>query len=121
MKSVVLVLAAAMALRGAGSPAGANRLRAGSTSESRSNPYAGNADAVAAGRKLFRNECAQCHGAEAVGSAKAPSLRSRRVQEAPDDALFKFLTNGKLRHGMPSWSRLPEERRWQIVAYLKSL
>jgi hypothetical protein len=43
------------------------------------------------------------------------------VHEAPDDALFNFLTNGDLRHGMPSWSRLPEQRRWQIVTYLKSL
>ncbi len=105
MKSIVLVFSLAIAL----------------TAAQASNPYAGQADAVAAGRKLFRNECAQCHGAEAVGGPKAPSLRSRRVQEAPDDALFKFLTNGKLKHGMPSWSRLPEQRRWQIVTYLKSL
>jgi len=105
MKTIVLFFTAAIAL----------------TAAQRSNPYAGQADAVAAGRKLFRNECAQCHGAEAVGGRKAPSLRSQRVREAPDEALFKFLTNGKLKHGMPSWSRMPEERRWQIVTYLKSL
>ena len=105
MKRIVLAVAALLAL----------------TAAQRFNPYAGQPDAVAAGRKLFRNECAQCHGAEADGGPKAPSLRSPRVQEASDDALFKFVTNGRLKHGMPSWSRMPDERRWQIVAYLKSL
>ena len=32
-----------------------------------------------------------------------------------------FVRGGNLRHGMPSWSGLPELRRWQIVAYLKTL
>ena len=30
----------------------------------RTNPYAGNRDAVAAGRNLFANNCAKCHGEE---------------------------------------------------------
>jgi mono/diheme cytochrome c family protein len=85
------------------------------------NPYAGQPSAVVAGRKLFRHQCAACHGAEASGSESAPSLRSAQVQEANPAALFSFLTNGNLRRGMPSWSRLPEQRRWQIVTYLKSL
>ena len=32
-----------------------------------------------------------------------------------------LLTNGNLGKGMPSWSRLPEQQRWQLVAYLKTL
>ena len=39
----------------------------------------------------------------------------------PDAALVQFLADGNLRKGMPSWSRLPEERRWQLARYLKSL
>jgi hypothetical protein len=39
----------------------------------------------------------------------------------PDAALVQFLTDGDLRKGMPSWSRLPEERRLQLVRYIKSL
>jgi len=31
------------------------------------------------------------------------------------------LRNGSLRHGMPSFAHLPEQQRWQIVTYLKSL
>jgi hypothetical protein len=43
------------------------------------------------------------------------------VHEKSDAALFSFITNGDLKRGMPAWSRLPDERRWQIVAFLKSL
>lgn len=77
--------------------------------------------AVLAGQKLFRQHCAACHGAEAAGSRWAPSLLRDEVQARDPEMLFRFISNGDLRHGMPSWSRLPEARRWQIVSYLKSL
>ena len=75
-------------------------------------------DAALAGQKLFRQHCEGCHGAEAIGTHRAPGLRTTGMNE---DALFRFVTNGDLRRGMPSWSRLPDERRWQIVAYIKTL
>ena len=78
-------------------------------------------NAVGAGAKLFREHCSRCHGATADGHADAPSLKTARVHQRTDSALFTFLTNGDLKRGMPSWSRLPDERRWQLVAYLKSL
>jgi len=74
-----------------------------------------------AGQKLFRQHCSGCHGMDAKGTHYAPPLRSNEVAAMDTDALFRFVTNGDLRRGMPSWSRLPDERRWQIVAYLKSL
>jgi mono/diheme cytochrome c family protein len=85
------------------------------------NPYAHDSGAVRAGGKLFRYHCAECHGGDANGSRFAPTLRSRSVQGADAGALFWFLTNGDLKRGMPSWSRLPEQRRWQLVSYLKLL
>jgi mono/diheme cytochrome c family protein len=88
---------------------------------SRSNPFAGQADAVSAGSKLFADHCAKCHGPDALGRGKRPSLRTRVVQQAADGQIFWFLRNGNLRRGMPSWSSLPEPSRWQIIAYLKSL
>jgi mono/diheme cytochrome c family protein len=87
----------------------------------RTNPFAGQADAVAAGSKLFADHCAKCHGSDALGRGKRPSLRSKEVQQAGDGQIFWFLRNGNLRRGMPSWSSLPEPSRWQIIAYLKSL
>ena len=85
------------------------------------NPYAGQADALRAGGKLFRRHCAECHGSDAEGSKHTPSLRAPVVQATAPGVLFWFLTNGNLRHGMPSWSHLPDERRWQLVTYVTSL
>jgi mono/diheme cytochrome c family protein len=43
------------------------------------------------------------------------------VQAKSPAELVEFLRNGNLWKGMPSWAGLPEERRWQIVAYIKTL
>ncbi|HTZ99028.1 MAG TPA: c-type cytochrome [Candidatus Aquilonibacter sp.] len=87
----------------------------------RVNPYAGQADAIAAGAKLFEDHCSPCHGADALGRGKRPSLRSERVQQATDGEIAWLLKNGNLAKGMPSWSAIPEPSRWQVIAYLKSL
>jgi mono/diheme cytochrome c family protein len=87
----------------------------------RANPYAENSDAVAAGAILFRRNCSSCHGETAHGIGSRPSLHSTRVQTATDGELHWLLTNGNLKRGMPSWSRLPDAQRWQIVRYLHSL
>lgn len=85
------------------------------------NPYEGQADAIAAGKKLYLQHCAECHADDARGQGKAINLRSPGVQNATPGELVWFLRNGNLWRGMPSWSGLPVERRWQIVTYLKSL
>lgn len=95
--------------------------RAPEKARARPNPLEGNADAAAAGRKLFQMHCAQCHGNTAEGAVKGPSLRVPQVQEATPGTLFWVLTNGVVRRGMPVWSRLPAPQRWQIVTYVKSL
>lgn len=85
------------------------------------NPYEGQPDAIAAGKKLYLQHCAECHAEDARGRGKAINLRSPGVQNATPGELVWFLRNGNLWRGMPSWSGLPVERRWQIVTYLKSL
>jgi mono/diheme cytochrome c family protein len=87
----------------------------------RANPFENDRDAVAAGRLLFEDHCAECHGDNALGGKKAPSLRVPEVQNATSGTLFWLVTNGVVRKGMPVWSRLPEPQRWQLVRYLKSL
>jgi mono/diheme cytochrome c family protein len=86
----------------------------------RVNPYAGQADAIAAGGRLFADHCARCHGGHLEGENGKPSLQTGIVKNATDGELFWLLRNGDLRHGMPSWSGLPEPERWQIVAFVKS-
>jgi mono/diheme cytochrome c family protein len=89
---------------------------------SRTNPYAGQPDAIAGGSKLFQDHCAKCHGADAMGTGKRPSLRSDRVQkEATEGDLAWLLKNGNLGKGMPTWDTIPEPSRWEIIAYVRSL
>jgi mono/diheme cytochrome c family protein len=85
------------------------------------NPFEQNVDAVAAGKNLFEQHCAECHGESALGGKKAPSLRAVEIQSASPGAVFWILTNGVVRRGMPVWSKLPEPQRWQLVSYIKSL
>ncbi len=84
------------------------------------NPFAGQPSAVQAGQKLYRRYCAECHGEDGRGQGKAPDLHAPLIQDLPPGVLFWFLKNGNLREGMPSWSRLPEPQRWQLVTYLKT-
>jgi mono/diheme cytochrome c family protein len=87
----------------------------------RQNPFEHDASAVAAGAKLFRQNCSQCHGSEALGMDKHPNLHSDRIRNATPGELEWLLKNGSMKNGMPSWSKLPEQQRWQLVRYLKSL
>ena len=87
----------------------------------RANPLENDPDAVAAGRLIFEDHCAGCHGDNALGGRKGPSLRAPEVQNATPGTIFWLMTNGVVRKGMPVWSRLPEPQRWQLVRYLKSL
>jgi mono/diheme cytochrome c family protein len=91
------------------------------TDRQRANPVAGQSEAIAAGGRMFEDHCSKCHGADALGHGKKPSLRSERVQHAADGELFWLLKNGNLGKGMPTWAALPEPIRWQIIAYVKSL
>jgi hypothetical protein len=43
------------------------------------------------------------------------------VQQQSDGVLFWKITNGNTRRGMPSFSKLPELQRWQIVLYIRRL
>ncbi len=87
----------------------------------RTNPLAGQTKAAAGGKVLFEDNCAKCHGADANGLHNRPSLRSERVRHASDGDLAWMLRNGNPYKGMPPWSSLPEQQRWQIIAYLRSL
>jgi mono/diheme cytochrome c family protein len=88
----------------------------------RANPYAEQPDAVAAGRRIFLDHCAHCHGDDANGTKKRPSLRSPRVQqEATVGDLHWLLVNGNRNQGMPSWVKLGDPQIWQVISYVRSL
>jgi mono/diheme cytochrome c family protein len=86
-----------------------------------SNPLADDVNVVAGGQKLFGQRCSTCHGDDARGTARAPSLVATDVQAQPDGALFWKITSGNTYGGMPSFSFLPEAQRWQLVLQLRKL
>lgn len=86
------------------------------------NPYRDQPDAIAAGRRVFVDHCAHCHGEDAEGTKKRPSLRSARVQqEATEGDLFWLLKNGSMSYGMPTWAKLGDPQIWQVITYVRSL
>jgi glucose/arabinose dehydrogenase len=85
------------------------------------NPLAGKAEAAQAGANLYAKKCALCHGNKGQGVANIPAVSRDPTQSATDGAIFWFITKGSPANGMPAWSSLSAEQRWQIVTYIKSL
>jgi len=101
---------------------GAWLARVPSRDHARTNPYQGQPDAISAGRRIFVEHCAHCHGENAEGTKKRPTLRSLRVQQqATEGDLQWLLLNGNMKKGMPSWAKLPEQQLWQVIAYVRTL
>ncbi|HEX3124012.1 MAG TPA: PQQ-dependent sugar dehydrogenase [Rhodanobacteraceae bacterium] len=89
--------------------------------QARRNPYAASAGAMDDGKLVFASTCAACHGANGEGSAAVPALRSDSIRQASDGELFWYITRGDTNNGMPSWAALPEEKRWHVISYLRSI
>jgi mono/diheme cytochrome c family protein len=85
------------------------------------NPFENDPEAARAGKKLFEQHCAECHGKTAGGTKRGPSLHADALQQATPGEIFWVVTNGVVRRGMPAWSKLPEPQRWQVVAFLRGL
>ena len=90
---------------------------------SRENPLASKPDLAAGGKKLFVRNCVECHGREGAGmeSKHSADLQLPIVQQESDGTLFWKITNGNTKRGMPSFSKIPELQRWQIVLYIRTL
>jgi len=93
------------------------------TAVARANPLADKPETAAGGKKLFVRNCAECHGPSGAGMDKKHSadLQLPLVQQQSDGTLFWKITNGNAPKGMPSFSRLPELQRWQLVLFLRTL
>lgn len=90
---------------------------------------------IAAGRAIFRQKCAYCHGHADEGRSPradffqppAPDFTAPAYRSADPAYLFWRIEVGKtvepyLSSGsvMPAWDGLPDAEIWQLVAYLKS-
>jgi cytochrome c-550 PedF len=102
------------------------------------NPYTGNGEAIKIGSSAFNQNCARCHGIEAISGGIAPDLRKLdrdcvgQKNEAKKKACYKendayFATSvrrGKTRNGavyMPPFEgTLSQEAVWAIKSYLET-
>jgi len=103
--------AAATSSGGPAQPASASALSSGS-------------DEVAAGHKLFNDNCAHCHGPDAIQGERRRNLRllRHRYGEDMDQTFLTTVTHGRVSKGMPNWSGiLSDEQFHAILAYLHSV
>ena len=102
------------------------------------NPYRGSKPAIKIGASAFNQNCARCHGIEAISGGIAPDLRLLDrdcvgiKSESKKQACYKemdayFLSSirgGKVRNGavyMPPFEGIfNQEAMWAIKAYLES-
>jgi mxaJ protein len=87
------------------------------------NPYTGNAEAVAEGKKLFvQNTCSGCHGAGG-GGGMGPSLIDDEWKFGSDDDTLVKLIKGQIADAtMPKvYSSLPDEEIWKLLAFIRSV
>jgi putative heme-binding domain-containing protein len=82
-------------------------------------PAPGDAGAVQAGSSLFRERCAECHGADARGVA-GHDLTRIFASGATDDRVFQTIRQGVPNTIMPS-STAPDSEIWALVSYIRSL
>jgi glucose/arabinose dehydrogenase len=92
-----------------------------SSAQQTKNPFAGQATEAAAGKLVYEQNCITCHGANGQGTGNVPPLATGAAQTSSDGEIFWYITRGDLNNGMPSWSSMPVDQRWQVITFIKSL
>ncbi len=95
--------------------------------KAKKNPLPSDKKVIEQGAKLAQINCASCHGAKGKGDGvaavalnpKPADWTSKRVQDESDGEIFWKISNG--RGPMPPWRHLPENDRWALVRYIRSL
>ena len=90
------------------------------------NPHPLNEQSLANGRKYYQINCAVCHGDTGMGDGAATkfgmpqiSLVNDVTKGRTDGYVFGMIRNG--RGLMPSYNRIEEPDRWDVVNYLRGL
>jgi len=85
------------------------------------NPYRGDAAAIAEGKQTFDTICAACHKPDGSGLV-GPSLVDPYWKYGSEDpALFETVAKGRP-GGMPPWeAQLGSEKIWKVLVYMQSL
>jgi cytochrome c-550 PedF len=86
------------------------------------NPYRGDQEAVRVGMSAYNQNCARCHGLEAISGGIAPDLRKLDMDKETDQYFLQSVLHGKVRNGavyMPPFEGVfTQEAIWAIRSYL---
>jgi mono/diheme cytochrome c family protein len=90
------------------------------------NPHAPTTASLDNGRKYYQINCAVCHGAGGGGNGPAARygipalpLTAPHAVGLTDGYIFGVIRNG--RGAMPTYDRIEDEERWDVVNYIRSL
>jgi mono/diheme cytochrome c family protein len=125
MATLALALAAVIAL--AGLAAAQVPWTAPASEKAKKNPLPADAKTVEQGKKLAQVNCVTCHGPKGKGDGaaavalnpKPADWTSKKVQAESDGEIFWKISTG--RGPMPAWRHLPENERWALVRYIRTL
>ncbi len=88
------------------------------------NPYKGNETAIKIGASGYNQNCARCHGLEAISGGIAPDLRYLEATPDGDAWFLNRIRRGATINGdfkMPPFEGiLSQEAMWAIRSYLES-
>ena len=83
------------------------------------NPFAGDPEAIEAGRQTFVETCSACHGVNGEGG-RGPSLVGPFVRRLSDQQLFNSVQKGVPGTDMPPFP-LADDKIWRVSAFVRSL
>lgn len=129
--SLSVIAAVALCLLGvsrAEEPAASVKWVAPASKVQKTNPVAANPASIEAGRKIYMQRCAKCHGE--TGNGNGPDaielnlhpakFTGSLIHDESDGALFWKISVGK--KGMPDFGkRLPPNDRWNVINFLRTL
>ena len=109
----------------------ASAWRVPASAREETNPVAVTDATLVAGRRIYREHCARCHGPQGTGNGSDadPKYRDRMdlTREAgaagnPDGIVFHKILNGRANPKMPAFKdKLTPEQVWTLVGYVQSL
>ncbi|GGZ11615.1 cytochrome c-550 PedF [Novosphingobium colocasiae] len=88
------------------------------------NPYRGNARALEIGQSAYGQNCARCHGLDAISGGIAPDLRYLELGDAGDEWFVERFRHGSSHDGkvyMPPFGDvLGQKAGWAIRTWVES-
>lgn len=91
----------------------------------KANPYRGNAVAIEIGKSAYGQNCARCHGLDAISGGIAPDLRYLDKDDAGDEWYIQRFQHGASRDGKvympPMGEALGQKAGWAIRSWLDTV